>query len=76
MTEQTTQTAYNTLTRGDGETFAEYKARRAAANKAVKALKRGVLFHDSNELGTFINWDKQRLKAQRAARKAQRKAKQ
>lgn len=61
------------MQRNENESFENYKIRRAAANKAVKALKRGVLFHDSMSQGTYINWEKRELKAQRAARKAQRK---
>jgi hypothetical protein len=59
--------------RNENESFEDYKVRRAAANKAVKALKRGVPFHNSAEQGTYINWDKRELKAQRAAKQAQRK---
>jgi hypothetical protein len=68
--------SYNTLARGDGESFEAYKERRTAANKAVKALKRGVMFHDSRYEGTYTNPEKRALKAQRATRKTQRKAKQ
>jgi hypothetical protein len=64
------------MQRKENESYEEYKIRRAAANKAVKALKRGVVFHDSRYEGTYINPEKRALKAQRAARKAQRKAKQ
>lgn len=72
MTEQPNAT-YNTLARGDGESHEAYCQRRAAANKTVKALKRGVLFHDSLRQGTWINWEKRELKEQRAARKAAKK---
>jgi hypothetical protein len=61
---------YNTLARGDGESFEDYKIRRAAANKVVKALKRGAVFHDSRYEGTYTNPEKRALKARRAARKA------
>jgi hypothetical protein len=70
MTEQTT---HSTLARGDGESYEAYRQRRTATNKATKQFLKGVLFHDSFHFGTFINWDKRELKAQRAARKAQRK---
>lgn len=70
MTEHTSQnTTYNTLVRGDGESFEAYRQRRAAANKVVKALKRGVLFHDSSYEGTYYNPEKRAMKAQRKQQK-------
>jgi fructose-1,6-bisphosphatase/inositol monophosphatase family enzyme len=65
MTKQTTQTAYNTLVRGEGESFEAYRSRRAAANGVVKALKRGKLFHNSAEQGTWINWEKRERREQK-----------
>jgi hypothetical protein len=61
------------MQRQENETFEQYKQRRTAANNATKRFLKGTLFHDSFHQGTFINWDKRELKAQRAARKAQRK---
>lgn len=58
------------MQRNENESFSDYKARRAASNKAVKALKRGVVFHDSSYEGTYVNKEKQAIKAERAARKA------
>lgn len=61
------------MQRNENESFEDYKIRRAAANKVVKALKRGVVFHDSMYEGTYRNPEKRAMKAERAARKAQRK---
>ncbi len=57
------------MQRNQGESFADYKARRAAANKATKELLKGTLFHDSNVYGTYEDKEKQARKAQRAAHK-------
>ena len=61
------------VTRNENESFEAYRQRRAASNKAVKALKRGMLFHDSGYYGTYVNKEKRAKKAERAARKARRK---
>lgn len=50
------------MQRNEGESFEAYKARRAEGNSAVKALKRGVLFHDSAIYGTYTNPEKQAIK--------------
>lgn len=62
------------MQRNENESFADYKARRAAANKAVKALKYGTLFHNSYTDGTYTNPEKRALKAERANRKAIRRS--
>lgn len=74
MSQQTsaTQNIYTSLERGIDESFDDYKARRTASNKAVKALKRGKEFWDSNYAGTYVN--KERL-AKKGTRKAARAAK-
>jgi hypothetical protein len=64
---------YTSLVRHPDESFVDYKARRTLANKAVKALKKGVLVWDAGYAGTYVNKEKQAAKAARAARKAQRK---
>lgn len=61
------------MQRNENETFEDYCARRAAANKATKEALKPKLFHDSNTFGTFVNKAKRAIKAERAARKAQRK---
>lgn len=60
-----TTTVYTYLARGEGESFEAYKIRRKAMNAAVKALKRGKLFHDSYYDDTYVNKEKQALKAAR-----------
>lgn len=62
------------MQRNENESFEDYKIRRAASNKAVKALKRGVVFHDSSYKGTYVNKKKRELKAQRAAKKVVKNA--
>lgn len=57
------------MQRNDGESFEEYRDRREASNRAVKALKRGVMFHDSAIYGTYVDVEKQ---AAKYARKAMR----
>jgi hypothetical protein len=66
-------TEYNTLARGEGESFEAYRTRRALANEAVKALKRGVLVHDSYVYGTYTNPQKRAEKEARKISKAIRK---
>lgn len=50
------------MQRNENESFEDYKARRAEANSAVKALKRGVVFHESAIYGTYVNAEKQAAK--------------
>lgn len=50
------------MQRNENESFEDYKARRAESNRAVKALKRGVVFHDSAIYGTYVNAEKQAAK--------------
>jgi hypothetical protein len=61
------------MQRNENESFEDYKIRRAAANEAVKALKRGVLFHDSYVYGTYTNPKKRAGKEARKISKAIRK---
>jgi hypothetical protein len=67
---QQTNAVYTSLERGVDESFEDYKIRRAASNKAVKALKYGKEFWDSSYAGTYVNKEKQELKKQRAAKRA------
>jgi hypothetical protein len=63
------------MQRNENESFTDYKIRRAGSNKAIKAIKRGVVFHDSSYEGTYVNKEKRAIKAERAARKAKRNGK-
>ncbi len=60
------------MQRNQEESFEQYQARRAAANKATKEFLKGTLFHDSNIYGTYANPQKRSMKE---ARKAAKEAK-
>lgn len=62
------------MKRNEGESFEAYKARRKESNRAVKALKRGVVFHDSAIYGTYTNPGKQSAKTAHKAQKALRRS--
>lgn len=62
------------IARNENESFEDYKQRRAESNRAVKALKRGVLFHDSAIYGTYVDVEKQAAKAAHKAQKALRRS--
>ncbi len=60
------------MKRMENESFDEFKARRAAANKATKEFLKGTLFHDSNVYGAHTNPQKRAMKEDRKATKGRK----